>query len=790
MVWIIEDFRLDPELFELTRRGERVPLEPQAFDVLVHLVTHRDRVVSKEELMDSIWGGRFVTESAVTSRIKQARRAVGDDGEAQRLIRTVHGRGYRFVGPLVEEAAAAPTPAPAAAAHEIRAPAPGLHKLTGSLSHLIGRRAELQAVAAALATHRLVSVVGIGGIGKTRLVVEAARSRSDADGLWLVELAALTDGSLLTETVAAALGLPSPPDAAGLATLLRERQVLLVLDNCEQVTDDVAVFATTVLERCPDVRVLLTSRQRRGAPGEYVVELAPLDPDAAERLFLERAAVAAPGWVPDAAEQEAVTRLCAGLDRLPLALELAATQCRALTVEQLTEQLDDRFALLGGRHGTQRHSSMAAAVAWSYDSLPADQRDLFGALCLLEGSFDLDDVRAVSPDRAVLPALLALIDTSMVTVLPGSPRRYRILETLRQYAAQRRPPEQTDDARRLIVAWVLSLVETAEAGFFGADSRAWMERLDHEKETIRAALAWTASDDATRLRIAVAMVWFWYRRGLIVEALRALEPLAANPAHDLPPDVLPAAVALRGAVGVVLLRYLAGDHASLPAELGHLGSLVDTTDDDAARDYALSTLAYFAAGAGQIEVALERSEAALAIGRRLSADATISFWFLARATAHLRAGRFAQAQRDAEQGTRHADACGYSWGAVATTWIGCKARIAAGDLGDETLAGLRRITADSARERDQTTWLVGLVAQAYVLLQRGEAAPAAELLGIAARQGGRIGYAPEAMDPAETRQYVDELRLAVAQRQLSAAYDRGWECDAARAVERAAELVG
>jgi hypothetical protein len=165
-----------------------------------------------------------------------------------------------------------------------------------------------------------------------------------------------------------------------------------------------------------------------------------------------------------------------------------------------------------------------------------------------------------------------------------------------------------------------------------------------------------------------------------------------------------------------------------------------------------------------------------------------SFSHLSMAMAHLRAGRLPDAQRSAVQGTRHADACGYVWGAVACTWIGCKARIAAGDLTDETVGGLRRVVGDSALDRDLTSWLVGLVALAYAFLRRGDGARAAELFGIASRQGERVGYVPEAMDPVETREYVEQLQQAVEERRLTSAYERGRGWDPARATERAEEL--
>ena len=500
-----------------------------------------------------------------------------------------------------------------------------------------------------------------------------------------------------------------------------------------------------------------------------------------------------------------LAQLCRGLDHLPLAIELAAAQCRALSVRQLAEQLGDRFALLGGgRRGNHRHASMTAAVAWSYDTLSAEEQKLFESLCLLEGSFDLEGVAAASGGGGGLAVLLALIDKSLVTVLEGSPRRYRILETLRQFAAQRRPEARTREVQQQIVAWISSMAERADVELQGPRSREWMQRLDQDKETIRAALTWCADDPATELRIAVGMVWFWYRRGHTVEALRALRSLSVttspgrsgspvNPGPDAPsgPDVstLPSSLLLRGAVGVLLLHYLAGDYQQVPAQLELVKALSASADDEAARSYALATAAYFEAGSGQIDQALTDAGTALDIAVRISSEQHATFSLMCMGMAHLRAGAAAEAERCAAEAVRHADACGFAWGAVASSWIMCKAKIATGDFSTATVAGLARVIRESAENRDLTSWLVGLVSEAFVLLKRGDARQAAEMVGIASRQGQLIGYAPEAMDPVETRQFLAETMRCVEEQDLTTQYEDGRSLDTDRAFARITQLL-
>ncbi len=357
-----------------------------------------------------------------------------------------------------------------------------------------------------------------------------------------------------------------------------------------------------------------------------------------------------------------------------------------------------------------------------------------------------------------------------------------------------------------IVDWVATLAEQVDVELYGPSSRSWMERLDQDKDTIRAALRWSIDDPPTQLRIAVGVVWFWYRRGYTVEALRALEPLsalragaetetaAANPVAAastpaLPPS-LPHSLRLRGAVGLMLLRYLAGDYVGLTRELDQARALVAVTGDDSARSYALATIGYFEAGSGQTDQALADARASLALAHELSSDQLASFALLTMGTAYLRTGDVEAAETSAAEAVRHADDCGYGWGAVASLWIMCKARIARGDFSRPTVAGLARVIADSARDRDLTSWLVGIISGAFVLLQLGWAEQRAELVGIAHDQGQRIGFAPEAMDPVETRHFSTEIRRAIDEQGLTAAYERGSSLEPDQAMVRVDELVG
>ena len=365
-------FELDVDAYELRRAGERVPLEPQVLEVLAYLVAHRDRVVRKEELLDEIWGDRFVSESALTTRMKEARRAVDDDGRAQGVIRTVHGRGYQFVAPVQEVVAEPGASAPARpGSADARLPVP---------PHPIhGRDAELTALRSLLREARVVSVVGPGGTGKTRLALEIATLESASETpVVFVELAAVADAGTVADAVAAALGLQVGQRADVLeafAELFRTSPHLVVLDNCEHVLAEVARLVTELESQSDGLRVLATSREPLGSSGERVFRLGPLpvpdwdpstDADTVVRepvvqLFAERAGAVDPDFSIADADLAAVLALCRSLDGLPLAVELAAGRLSALDVSDLRSRLDRRLDLIGttGNVAGERHRTLA-----------------------------------------------------------------------------------------------------------------------------------------------------------------------------------------------------------------------------------------------------------------------------------------------------------------------------------------------------------------------------------------------------------------------------------------------
>jgi predicted ATPase len=389
-------------------------------------------VVPNSELLDAVWGNQFVTDSAVTSRIKSARRAIGDTGSEQQLIRNQRGRGYRFVG-AVRVLDDKPMP---------RMQATRL--LTGSLpsprTALVGRGEDVDSVARLLLEHRLVTISGPGGAGKSTLAVKLARDRRE-EGLDVafVELAPVRSTSDIVRAVAEAAGVEGPgaDDATMLAEYLAPRRLLLLLDNCEHVLEGSVDLVDRLLDAGPELRVLTTSREPLGVQGESVHVLGSLGHDA-PTLFVERA-VAATGRRVVAASDPAVMELCERLDGLPLAIELAAAQMRHLTLTELIARLDQRLGILvGGPGAGGRQATLATTIEWSYHLLSKESQDVFVRLGAFPATFDLPAAQAVtsSPDPVSITNVMRDLVGKNLVVHDHESGRYRLLESIRLYALQ------------------------------------------------------------------------------------------------------------------------------------------------------------------------------------------------------------------------------------------------------------------------------------------------------------------------------------------------------------------
>jgi predicted ATPase len=670
------------------------------------------------------------------------------------------------------------------------------------LTAFVGRERELAQVAAALGGPRLVTLVGPGGSGKTRLALEAARRRpADAPPAALVELAGVTDPDLVAAQVATVLGvtLAGGDTLGAVATALHDRPLLLVLDNCEHVVEAAAAVCAELLPRCPDLRVLATSREPLGIPGEAVLPCGPMPAGApgsdAERLFLDRARLVAPHLAdPTEDDLRQVRDLVTALDGLPLAVELAAACLTTLPLAEVAGRVDDRFALLSGgwRTAVPHQRTLAATVQWSVDLLSPAELAVFRAVAVLPGTFGPDLVAAVAGpevDGGALALLRVLVAKSLVELDHGT-GRYRMLETLRQYVEQ----GQADaDARRLrdrLVDFAVELTERLEPTLRRPEWTASARRLDAEQPAVRAALghALATGQGEQALRIGAALSWWWYRRGHVAEGRRWLaDALDATP--DAPPQVRSGAL-----LGDALLAYLSGDVASIWARTNEVVASAPD-DSDGVLALALVLRGFVRALLGQADPGGETPRD-IARGLELAQASGIE-WVQAEIAMTL--GQFSRVAGDVDGALDHlaraerlAVDLGHTWAHSSVLWIRAKVLTDAGRPA-EALADLWRMVDLTHREGDVTGTLAGLLAAVGTATAAGEPRTAAVLLGAVQANARLVGYDPLRMDPMDGQRYVAATEAAlptddlVAGQAEGAALDLGGAC---ALVGRLAEEAG
>jgi predicted ATPase/DNA-binding winged helix-turn-helix (wHTH) protein len=529
--YFFAEFCLNPARRVLTRDGTMVDLGSRAMDVLLALVRRRGEMATKSEIMAEVWPGVAVEENNLTTQIASVRRALGETGTT-RFIQTVPGRGYRFVADvrvgsgMAEALPPLVMPPPEAVGER--------HNLPMESSSFIGRERELADIRARLSARPLVTLVGAGGVGKTRVALKLAGDvlNDYPDGVFLLELAPLTEPRLVAEALCRVLGVPATGDrpAESVAvSVLRQKRMLLVLDNCEHVLAAAAALAAVLLRNCPHLRLLATSREALGVPGEAVFPMPSLAVPAGQagltaaealqsdavRLFTERAADALGSFTLTDEDASAVAMICRRLDGVPLATELAAARLRMLKPTELASRLEKMFRLLtgGSRTALPRQQTLRATIDWSFSLLSEAEQVVLRRLSVFVDGCPLKGAVAVTAGADVLAEdvfdlVSALVAKSLVVAdTTGQVTRFRMLETTRQYAAEKLVDAGEAGRRRDMAAFVLAHFRRAEAAWPTQATAPWLAQYGAEAENLRAAIEWAFGPDGdTALGVSLVAV--------------------------------------------------------------------------------------------------------------------------------------------------------------------------------------------------------------------------------------------------------------------------------------------
>jgi predicted ATPase/class 3 adenylate cyclase/DNA-binding CsgD family transcriptional regulator len=609
-----------------------------------------------------------------------------------------------------------------------------VRRLPTHLTSFVGREPQIAEVRRMLNENRLVTLTGAGGAGKTRLAVEVAdRTAEFGDGTWYVDLAPITVPELVPVTAARALGLAEQQGSSAMDTIVRSvsgRTMLLILDNCEHLLDASAALITTVLDRCPGVTLLTTSREPIGVPGEVTWRVPSLPSDSeALSLFVDRARRARPDFAVTDDNIAAVTELCRRLDGMPLAIELAAARIRALSLNEILDSLHDRFRLLtgGSRTAVRRQQTLRASVDWSHALLTEAERVLFRRLAPFMDGFDLDAAQIVGGGDdveryQVLDMLGLLVDKSLVIAEErGGRTRYRLLETVRQYASEKLGESGEAGTVRSRHRDHYAAIATALDAPAGRGYRRLLERAESEIDNLRAAFAWSleGGDIDTAMRMAVSLTPLWIGRGKLREGLAWLE-LAFDAEKDS---------------GV---EAAASTRAWAMAEKALFGGVVLGVDRTELADQAIAiareagdpvvlarTLSARARGSGRDAVGAAPCIAeAIALAREADHGWILSQVLARQATmAIMCTGDPVLARAAAEEGLEIADAIGNGYDSRQCRWCLGMADWFQGNLAEagERFTGLAE---EATAQHDPLWWAINLAAMSYALLYQGDTAGA------------------------------------------------------------------
>ena len=687
------------------------------------------------------------------------------------------------------------------------------HNLPTQRTGFVGREREMLEIKRALAMSQLLTLTGTGGLGKTRLALEVARDLVGAypDGVWLVELAPLSDGKLVAQAVADALSVEERPGRSlteALVDDLRKKKLLVVLDNCEHLIEAAAQLVGVLLSSCPHLRIVATSREALGVEGEFVWRMDPLSvPDAdrdgdraasavelerydAVRLFVERAKRYSPQFELGSVNAGAVAQICRGLEGMPLAIELVAARMDVLAAGQIVERLDRALGLLrsASRTDNPRHQTLRATLGWSFEFLEAPERSLFGRLSVFAGGFSLEAAEAVGEGQGigrddVLESLLVLVDKSLVVAGPTGDEgaRYGLLEPVRQYAQEKLEESGEADAiRRRHAEFFLALAEEAAPELIGAQQQEWAERLETEHDSMRAALSWSLErEPETALGLAGALARFWQMRARFLEGSEWLEAALRQSGR------VEAATRAKLSSEAGTFAFYRADFDRAIVLHGDALELYRDIGDDNGVAFALQCLGAQYSEKGDHERAVPFYEEALALSRSIGDRRTTAGTLHNLAEVERLRGNYERAKTLGMESIALAREIGDKWRlARVVGWVG----LAAVWLGDEHDLAEGLLEEALALDRELGSWYYGaycLEAYAGLAGARGQGTRAARLWGASEAARDNIG-AP--LPPEVRRLYessVASARARLGEEAWEAAFAQGMAMSAEEAAEYA-----
>ncbi|HJR15006.1 MAG TPA: winged helix-turn-helix domain-containing protein [Rhodanobacteraceae bacterium] len=632
------DVVIDAGAHRLLRGDQEMAVEPKAFAVLLEFLSHPGQMLSRDQLLDAVWGHSYVTPATLNRIVAQLRRALADDSEAPHCIQTVHGLGYRFIAPLER--------VPEKTAAALRFAPPARARIPERTEPLLGRERDIESLKLMLRDHRLVTIIGPGGLGKTQAALETARSIEGEfpDGVWMFDCTPQTDGEALVRWLAGMFDIRASAETNELLArsceLLQTRQVLLVFDNCERIAEPLGKAVTRLLSGCAGLHVLVTSQQRLNCAGESLYGLPPLQVPApgewttdeqiaslssipAVRLLLLRSQACASGFTLTPANATTVAEICRRVAGLPLALELAAARLRLLSPEQLLIRMEDRLLSLSDDNPNRpaRHQTLSALIEWSFALLSEHEQALLCGLSVFAGTCTLGGASAVGAvfrldEEETLDLLGGLVDKSLLTVdAATNPPSYRLLDSVRLFA-QGRLAANGDEVRvrTAHLAHFVQLTELIYTEIRGNRFQLWFERVRREWNNLHAAFDFAlVQPDCGDSALALIGNLCWYFRGStdysesMQWAERALQARRASCSRHLARALVAAGVAL----------HMSKVHERAKSRLREGIALAKNQGDTALAAAGEAVLSFELATCGDFAGARACAEAVLAIAGQL-----------------------------------------------------------------------------------------------------------------------------------------------------------------------------